>query len=716
MTAIDEIIKREVNPFDLINLKPGNFWGEHQDSELMVESIHQQEIAEIEGLVDLVAKDHRSRSMLLLGDSGSGKSYLLGRLKSTLNPKAFFAYIGPWVDSDYIWRHILRYTVDSLIQIPEGQQESQLILWLKSLSAFTKRSLKQRIFNDGIWQLLQSDRQKFIKHLKDTYDEQAGIYNPDIFFGVLHDLTDPELYPLACEWLRGDDLSEESMQALKVKHCVDTEDAAKNILANFGKISTETQPIILCFDNLDNIPNLPDGFQDFQALFNVNTTIHNDHLKNFIIIISIITNTWKRNADRIQQADKARIDRAVRLKLITLDQAEALWAYRLKPLHHEANSQPTSPIYPLNRQVLEQNFPGGKTLPRNAFILGRQEYHEYKLSLLNTQKTDSIEFVINTPSKQSPTANSKKIIIPITKKADSPQPRIIPRPQPTRSERIKAEFELLWQQEYQKVQGKNTKITLLPGSDLIQMLQEVLAALEVQEIKTKLISGKYANNSLSYQQPGKRERIGVVWTEESHMNTFFNIMNACKTAIQQNLCQTLYLIRAGNLGNQQNVGNQLYKQIFTFTNHRHIKPDLSSVHYLATYHSFVNSALAYELVLAGKTITLQELQTLTRDCNILQKCTLLQDFKIVSQTGGGNDNGNGKHDLQLVKNLMFNLVKTQSFIGLPTLIKETKAKFSSVSESEIQHLIQELCQEQKVEYFDPKAKPQDQLVCLVPNK
>jgi hypothetical protein len=709
MTAIDEIIKREVNPFDLINLKPGNFWGEHQDSELMVESIHQQEIAEIEGLVDLVAKDHRSRSMLLLGDSGSGKSYLLGRIKSTLNPKAFFAYIGPWVDSDYIWRHILRYTVDSLIQIPEDQQESQLIMWLKSLSAFTKRSLKQRIFNDGIWQLLQSDRQKFIKHLKETYN-QAGIYNPDIFFGVLHDLTDPEIYPLACEWLRGDDLSEESMQALKIKHCIDTEDAAKNILANFGKISTETQPIVLCFDNLDNIPNLPDGFQDFQALFNVNTTIHNDNLKNFVIIISIITNTWKRNADRIQQADKARIDREVRLKLINLDQAEALWAYRLQYLHHEVNYQPNSPIYPLKRQVLDQNFPGGKTLPRNAFILGRQEYHKYKLTLLNFPKTEP-KFVITYPLKQSKTANNKPIIKPIT------QPPIISSLEPTISERIKAEFELLWQQEYQKIQRKNTKITLLAGPDLIQMLQEVLAALQVQGIKTKLISGKYASYSLSYyQQPSKRERVGVVWTEELNMTSFFNAMNACQKAVQQNLCQTLYLIRAANLGTAKLAGNQLYTHIFTNTNHRHIKPDKSSVHYLATYHSFVNSVLANELVLAGKTTTLQELQTLTRECNILQKCSLLQDLMIVSKTSEEKDNGNGKHDLQPVKNFMFNLVKTQSFMGVPTLIQKAGEQFSVVKESEIQQLIKELCQEQKVEYFDPKAKPEDQLLCLVPKK
>ncbi|KAB8333177.1 ATP-binding protein [Scytonema tolypothrichoides VB-61278] len=709
MPSINDIIKREVNPFDLTNLKPGNFWGEQQDSMLMVESIHQETIAAFEELLDLVSTDNRSRSVLLLGDPGSGKSYLLGRLKRTFNPKAFFAYIDPWADSDYIWRHVLRYTVDSLIQVPEGEQESQLMLWLKSLSAFTQRNLQQRFFNDSIWLLLQSDRQKFIKHLKQTY-KQAGIYNADIFFGVLHDLTNPELYPLACEWLKGDNLSEESMQELKVKHCIDSEDAAKNILANFGKIATETQPIVLCFDNLDNIPRLPDGSQDFQVLFNVNTTIHNNYLKNFLVIISVITDTWKRNNARIQTADRARIERSIQLKLITLDQAEALWAYRLKALHHEANSQPTSPIFPLKRQLLEENFPGGKTLPRNALKLGKQEYQKYKLSILNTKTTDTTKPLVILTSQQ--TGNNKKVIARVTQKPNTPETPIIIN-QPNESEKSEAEFKLLWQKEYKKVQEKITKITLLAAPELIGMLQEALAALEVQGIKTKLISGKYASYSLSYQQPGKGERVGIVWTEDSHMTSFFNVMSACQKAIQQNLCQTMYLIRAGGLGKPDLAGNQLYKQIFTYTNHRHLKPHLTSVHYLGTYHSLVNSALAQELVIAGKTITLQQLQSLIRESKILEKCTLLQDLGIVYKQDPEPEHRNGKQDLRLVKDFLLNLIKTQGYMGVPTLMTQSSSQFSFVKEPDVQLLIELLCQEQKVKIINPKAKLQDQLICFI---
>ena len=664
MTDINDIIKREVNPFDIINLKPTNFWAEEQDSKLMVESIHKEAIIEIEGLLDLVGQDHRSRTVLLAGESGSGKSYLLGRLKRTLNPKAFFAYIlCNWADSSNIWRHILRHTVDSLIQVPEGEKESQLMLWLKSLTAFTSSDITKRIFNDNFWEALQSNRQKFIKHLKDTY-KKAGIYNPDMFFGVLHDLANPELYDLACEWLRGDDLNEDSMKEIKVKTCIDTEDAAKNILANFGRISTQTQPIVLCFDNLDTMPQLPEGFLDIQPFFNVNTTIHGDNLKNFLVIISVITNTLKRHFDRILPADKAGIHKTIQLKPITIKQAEALWAYQLQPLHQLANPRPESPIFPLNREMLDKTSPGGKTMPRNALTLGREEYQKYKLSL----------------------------------------EKIIPPPPPL--------FELLWQHEYTKSQGKITKISLLSSPDLIQMLQQSISSLKMQGVKTKLLSGKYASYSLSYQHPTKREKLGIVWTEDSSMASFYHVMNACQIAIQKNLCQTMYLIRGGDLGKPNMAGNQLYRQIFTDTNHVHIKPSLQSIHYLATYQSLVNSAKSQELVIGGKTINLQRLETLINESEILNQCTLLQDLGIVSKPKPKPNGKEGK-DLRPVKNFLLNLVKTQAFMGVTTLISQAVSQFPDVKETDIQHLIDLLCQERKVKIMNPKAKLPDQLICLI---
>nr|CAC39269.1 hypothetical protein [Tolypothrix sp. PCC 7601] len=192
------------------------------------------------------------------------------------------------------------------------------------------------------------------------------------------------------------------------------------------------------------------------------------------------------------------------------------------------------------------------------------------------------------------------------------------------------------------------------------------------------------------------------------MTSFFNIMNACQRVIQQNLCHTLYLIRIGGVGTPKLAGNQIYQQIFIHTNHHHIKPNLSSVHYLATYQSLVNSALAQELVIAGKTIILQELQNLIREAKILDQCILLQDLGIVSKQPV-----KPVKDLRKVKDFLLNLVTTQGYMGVPTLISQAVSHFSDIKESEIQHLIDLLCQEKKVKIINPKAKIQDRLICLI---
>lgn len=668
MTSIDDIIKREVNPFDPTTFKQGHFWLETQDAALTVDSIHAEAIAELESVLDLVIKDHSSRTVMLAGDSGSGKSYLLGRIKRTLNPRAFFAYISPWPDSDGIWRHILRYTVDSLMYVSEGQEESQLMLWLKGLSAFTKRNLKQRIFDDSVWDLLQSDRQKFIKHLKDTY-KQAGIYNADSFFGVLHDLTNPELYPLACEWLRGQDLSEESLQALKLKRSIETEADACAILSNFGRISTSTQPIVLCFDQLEAIDRLADGSLDLQALFSVNSKIQNEKWKNFLIIISITTDIWKQNLNRIHQSDKAGIYKGIVLKRINLDQAEALWQFRLYLLHSQANPKPETKIYPLTRQALEDKFPGGKTDPRNTLDLGRKLFQAYK----------------------------EKLVEPIIK--INPETDLL------------AALKLLWQDEYKKVKSRITKITLLSHEQLIRMLAEALTALQVKEVKAKLLTGHFASYSLSYQNPHQGGKLGVVWTEESNLKSFFNAMNACQKAIDNNLCQNLNLIRAASVGDKKLAGNKIYQQIFTGSPHRHIQPNLESVHYLATYQNLVNASLANELVLAGKTINRKQLDSLICQTEIFKACNLLQELGIVSKSI--IEPTPIEADLLSVKDFLLNLIITQQVMGLPTFI-EKACEFGQVNECLVEKLVHQLCVERKIRIVNPKEKREKQSVCWIP--
>jgi len=691
MATIDELIKQSLNPFD--NHAARNFW-EDQQPLPTVDSIHQEALSEIKSVLAQIVQDHQTRTLILYGDAGAGKTYFMGRLKQKLNNQAFFVYIEPFPQSEHIWRHILRHTVDSLVNAPEGQSDSQLILWIKSCLSTIRQDLQSEQQNliDKIKNFFgktktdaKNDRQLFIDILKKTISTK-GIYNANEFFGILYDLTNPDLYSLACEWLKGDDLDDDILKKLKVKQSIDNEEKALGILGNFSKISGKTQPIVLCFDQLDNIARLPDGSIDLQALFNVNSTIYNGNWEGFLIIISIRTSTWNENYKRVQPADLDRASVKVPLKRITLEEGEALLASRLYQLHQQAYSLPDSPIYPLTAEVLAKVFPGRKASPRQILTLGKQLFQDYKEWLFRDKQP------------------------PKPKWLDGQVP---PPPPPPPPDTIQAEFQLLWQQEYKKVESKIAKISLLAAPDLIRMMQEALEALQVQSIKPKLINGTYASYSLSYQLPSKRENIGIVWTEDANMNSFYNVMNGCQKAIHKNLCQTLNLIRIGSVGNAKLAGYKIYSQIFTGTKHIHIKPNLASVHYLATYHSLVNSALAQELVVAGKTINLPALQSLIRESKILEQCTLLQDLGIVTKQKP--DPVKKTKDLRPVKDFLLNLVKTQGYMGVPTLISQGINQFSYVEEIETQHLIDLLCQEKKVKVINPKSKLEDQLICLVTN-
>ncbi len=660
MATIDELIQREVNPFDPVTFHTGDFWRQQQNLDLTVDSIHQKEIAEITQLLEQVDRDRQTRSILLLGDRGSGKSYLLSRLKQQLNSKAFFAYIGPWAENDLIWRHILRYTVDSLMQVPDGQDEPQLLLWLKGLSAFRDRSLKKKILGE---------RGLFIHNLRGTYP--SGIYQAKEFFGVLYDLTNPELYYTACDWLRGDDLDEESLKQIRVKRSIETETDAKNILANFGKISANTQPIVICLDQVDSSEKIK-TYEAVSTLFTINTTIHNEQLKNFLIIISLINENWKNHHNKVFQADKDRIYKGITLKYITCEQAKAIWEKRLYPLHQKASIQPEDSIYPLKQQDLEAKFPGGKTFPRYALQLARKLYQDHKL-------------------------NIDPIVPPI---ADS-------------YSYIDA-FRLLWEHKLKKNQEKIYRIRYFSNPELIQMLRQALEALEVPEIQSRLLpSQKYDSSSISCQVPNVPGKAGFVWTEDESLRNFFYLMNACQKTINHNLCQKLYLIRAAGLGNANNKGYKLYQQIFSNSSeHCHVIPSLESVQYLATYHNLVNAAAAGELVVGDREPNIAELQSLIRQTKILHDCSLLKDLDILPGKKGTKTEDSGKK----AKQFMLSLIKNQQMLGRDTLMDNTLNFDMRLEPETINKLIQELRQENQIKIIGPEDNPAAQFICLVPKQ
>ncbi|MEL6319676.1 MAG: ATP-binding protein, partial [Cyanobacteria bacterium J06626_14] len=525
--------------------------------------------------------------------------------------------------------------------------------------------------------------------------------NATEFFGVLYDLLNPERYSTACEWLRGDDLDDESLALLKVKQSIDSEDAAQKILANVGRIAIETQPIVLCFDQLDNIALTSDGLIDLQALYTVNSSIHNQGLKNFCVIISIITNTLRGNMSRVQPADHARIDHQLALRPIPLSQAKSLWMSRLAPLHRQAVPQPESSIFPFSTAVLAEKFPGGKTFPRNVLELGRRLLQSYKTGQApQSLRLDGDRLQAGTDDSAVPTQ---------TNSSTNEQ---------SFDEAI-ATFRLLWRKERGQTQQRISRIRQLAAPELVQMLLEVLAVFSMKDARTRLLpSQTYASHSLSYQRPRTPGRIGIVWNEDANMTTFYHVMNACRRVVELGLCDTLFLIRGEGIGQPGRKGYMMHEQIFDGQPHQRIRPDLASVHDLATYHSLVNAAYAGELVIAGQVAALSDLEQLTLKSKVLHSCRLLQELSIVSGRSPRSrtkqlSKSQLKHELQPVREFLLDLVKTHQLLGYQIVVQAMMDQFPERSPEHIDLVIQDLMKSNDIEVLDPTAKPDEQLIYFV---
>ena len=651
VATLAEIIQREVNPFDPVTLKTGNFWTDDKQKDIpTVTSIHQEAIEETENFLHTVAKDHHTRTLLLMGDSGCGKSYLLARLKQNFNHQAFFAYIDPCPSSDCIWRHTLRYTVDSLMHAPAGKKESQLLLWLKNLANFRDRNLmKQLLGAKGL----------FVLNFRSSYP--TGIFQPKDFFTVLYQLTKPEFYFLACDWLRGENLDEKDLKKLGVNTVIDSEESARGILGNFGRIAEYNRPIVLCFDQVETYRH-SDGSFDISSVFNINTTLHNSNFKNFLVIISIIRNQFIEQKDNLHQSELARLDKIVTLKQIELNQVEALWSSRLAYLHSQAQPKPKAQLEPLSKEQLQQHYPGEKANLRDSLALASKLFLAYKTGQKDLEKIE---------------------------------------------ENIPASFYLLWQQELQKIKNELSRIRKFSSQELIDMLQKVAIALQINQVKNRFLSGKYASYSFSYKSLEKNKLVGVLWCEEPSLKSFVFAMKACDKAKKIYRNCNLILLRAETVGNSKNKGYQLYKKIFRRSPHRHLQPSLEDVSYLKTYQKLANEAIAGDLVLGFQTITLLQLQSLVCHSQVLAECNLLKELAIIPSK---NDTATKELEQPKVKELLLNLAKVHKIIGQQKLIDQAIHQLDTIDRAEIEQALVQLQTEKQIAIVNPNAPLEEQIV------
>lgn len=631
MATIDQLIQQEINPFDPSTARAGNFWYEDTNQFPVVHSIHQEVIENLRNILQEIKRDRRRRTVLLQGDTGSGKSYLLGRLKKELKTEGFFVYVDPWISRDSIWRHTLRCLVDSLTCTPEGEEDSQLISWLKDLVGRSTDHMGCRTF---------------ISNMKAAHPNVK--WNPNLFFCVLYSLTQPDLYSIACEWLRGDELDDDRLRQLKTRILINTEESAQNLIKNFGVVAASTKPIIICFDQVGAAGSRnSDGTVDLQPLLSLNTILHNQKSNNLLIIISVVINVW--NEQRLEEPDLARIDHKIKLNKINLAQAKALWESRLYPLHQQASDLPSSTIYPLTEEDLKRNFPTGTTTPRNVLKLGEK--------LLRGGEVDTL-----------------------------------------------AAFKLAWRDEYNALIQQKQGIRHYSSEQLINMLKIALECLQVQGTKNNIFRGntKFNAHAISYFSRN-RETIGVIWNEESNLRTFSALMKAIEKLDRGSTFKTLYLIRQEGMGQSHHKGNKIFRKLFQNHSHQHLIPTVESVLCLATYRELYNSAMIQELSIGDEIPNVSRLQELTRQANVLNQCELIQNLINISPLPPNDDI---KDFIFTVVQTSF-MIGRQVLTDKTLAEFRDRASLDTINQA-----IETLTNEQVIKIVNPNGTPEEQSICL----
>jgi hypothetical protein len=318
-------------------------------------------------------------------------------------------------------------------------------------------------------------------------------------------------------------------------------------------------------------------------------------------------------------------------------------------------------------------------------ILGRRLYQEAKLQRLqvNVSQEDSGENSLATPA------------IPTDAQSDPV-----------------AAFKLVWIKKFKQTRERVQKIRQYAAPELVQMLAEVVRALQMEDVQPRLLPSRtYASYSISYRHPGTTERVGMVWSEDTNMVKFFHLLKGCEEALSNQLCQSLQLIRAEGVGSPSNRGYQLYTEIFGQPQNNHFMSDLTSVQYLATHHALVNDALSGELVVGEETPNGTRLESLVRQTGVLQDCPLLQQLGFFEITSSQDS---AEQSLQAIEDFMINRVLNQQCMAIQQLIEEAIAQFGGASKQQVHQLIQSLSlSDRPLQILDPNVPLEEQLIISI---
>jgi len=367
-----------VNPFrDAIVASP---W---EGTQVDVPSIHDQAFEECLRGIDLVRRKHRSAALLIHGEAGSGKTHLLGRLRSQLTPQwptatnreeCLYVWVRLQTSPRMIWRTLRRTLVDDWFRpVADIRSQFDRILFHRLAEMRPAEGDLERWYEymlqehpDGLDELMEQIATNL------DLDRNTAVAFKHIAFGRhLRELR---------AWLAGTSLPQAALERLDLAQDegddVEREDQSRQVVLMLCRLAGNGLPIVLSFDQVEALQTAPG---DREALFvfgQLVSTLH-DSTSNLLIVSCVQSAFHTELKAQVRDADYDRMTSQGSLTLEPLNrsQAEQLIAARRQLADDDAFADTSRPAcWPLEPEQLDGLLASGSVSPRRLLTVCAERF------------------------------------------------------------------------------------------------------------------------------------------------------------------------------------------------------------------------------------------------------------------------------------------------------------------------------------------------------
>ena len=331
--------------------------------------------------IGTTAQRHKSTSILLYGEPGSGKTHLIRRLRTHLAlrrseklPRAIFVYIRMETSAAMIWRHIRRRLVEDLLR-PAGSYSTQLSgLLMQRLAMPGSRGalidewkreisggapLNTEAFAEVLEVILNHIPPDCLQTLE-IFDQLDGEQDlPWEMRQALRHVTHRRHEMLTRAWLRGDSLAEADLGRIGLStredDTGDVEERAKLAVVALARFAGPGTPIVLCLDQLEALETPPGDLSGFAAFGRAVSTLHDGTVN--LVLVSCIQSSYRQSLENAGKANFARIaEFEGLLPLLGREEAARLLHSRRAFAGNPAIGRGEGPLWPFQETDLSEVF------------------------------------------------------------------------------------------------------------------------------------------------------------------------------------------------------------------------------------------------------------------------------------------------------------------------------------------------------------------------